>query len=207
MKTKARPELADGKRLARPIVLLMIAMAACQRAPISATEAPNVDPPSQLYRYSVVAKFDGPFPIFADGSGLTDVDDRFEVVFDFDGRSGAISGEPQIANSGSRIVEPGLATPDCGSPERTTYFDRAELKSIEVDGGATLRLHTETNLSGFKTPPGCSDDDQVVEPRIDRSVLSVSLPADELIGSDGEPIEVMADGWSFSFSRKMIDPK
>jgi hypothetical protein len=185
------------------MVVLALALSGCGRSPEpSVAGSSGVEPP-QSYRYSAVARFDGTFPVFADGSGLTEVEDRFEFVIDVDGDR--IIGEPQIANSGSRLVEPGLEEPDCNSLKRTSYFDRATLKSVELDQESTLNLQIETHLAGYEAPPECSWSSRSAEPRQDQWTLKAPIPVEGLRAAGGGPIEIREDGWSISFTRRPID--
>jgi len=163
----------------------------------------NAEP--QAWRYSIVARFDGPFSVFADGGGLTEVEDRFEVAFETDAAGEKLIGKPQIANFGSRLVEPSEGAAPCTAPERTSYFDRAEVVSAALAESSTLELAINIHLAGAKAADGCAGDGQVLEPRVDRSVMTVALPLNELRAAGGTPVSISADGWSFSVTRTPVD--
>lgn len=186
-------------------VILAMAIAACVRTEKPAHETADAGTAHSAFRYSLVARYEGAFAVFSDESGLTDVEDRFEVAFTLDSAGKTISGEPQIANYGSRLVEPGQDLLGCEAPVRTSYFDRAELKSVNIETWPTLTFLIETHFSGAKPPPECSTGAPIIEPRKEQLILTASIPLEALAAANGGPVETREDGWSFSFTRRPID--
>lgn len=192
-------------RISAGVALSLLALAGCDRAVTVEREAPIAEAEPQAWRYSVVGRFDGTFAVFADGGGSTDVEDRFELVFVTDAAGEKMIDEPQIANFGSRLVEPSEGAAPCKARERTSYFDRAEVVSVALANPSTLELATDTHLAGAKAAEGCAGDGEALEPRVERAVMTVVLPLGALRAADGVPVAVSVDGWSFSFTRTPID--
>ncbi len=201
MLRKARSPKPVATAVSVAVAAIMIAsLGACSSERPSSASPVETDA-LEPERYAVIGQFDGSIAVFGDDTGVTEVDDRFEIVFEWDRANERLIGEPIIANFASRLVELAPISPDCEAPVRTTPFDLAEVVAVDIESGPIVNLTYVTLLSGGLVPIDCSGDTRTIDSNRSETQLALAVPSNALDKSGGAPVSIEANGWTVSFTR------